>query len=198
MTHPTVAYALLCQLAREPMTGYELSRRLRGGMSNYWAAPHSQIYPQLGRLVEAGWVAYETASGPGPRDKKTYRITDAGLATLRAWLAEPVNRQPERDELVLKVSASWLDPGALATTIATARREAADKLAGYEEVAARLEARHGDRLTDPTFLEAANYATLRCGISYERHRVSWLDWVAGYLMSTNTSSPGSSTNPSRA
>jgi DNA-binding PadR family transcriptional regulator len=193
-----VAYALLCQLAKEPLTGYELSRRMRGGVSNYWSAPHSQIYPQLGKLVAAGWVTYETASGPGPRDKKIYRITDTGIAVLRTWLAEPVDRQPERDELVLKVSASWLDPAALATTIAATREEAADKLRGYLEITERLEARFGDRLTDPTFPESANYATLQCGISYERHRVSWLDWVAAYLHSTNTSNPGASTNPSRS
>ncbi|MFL6074313.1 MAG: PadR family transcriptional regulator [Mycobacteriales bacterium] len=198
MTHPTVAYALLCQLAKEPLTGYELSRRMRGGMSNYWSAPHSQIYPQLGKLVATGWVRYETAAGPGPRDKKIYRITDAGIAALRAWLAEPVDRQPERDELVLKVSASWLDPGALATTIATTRQEAADKLRGYLEIASRIEASLGDHLTDPTSPESANYATLQCGISYERHRVSWLDWVADYLQSANTSNPGASTNPSRS
>src|SRR3954453_19280107 len=59
VTHPTVAYSLLCQLAKESLTGYELSRRMRGGVSNYWSAPHSQIYPQLGKLVAAGWVTYE-------------------------------------------------------------------------------------------------------------------------------------------
>ena len=50
-----------------------------------WPASHSQIYPELARLLEAGLIEQAET---GPRGSKTYALTDDGLAEIRRWLRE--------------------------------------------------------------------------------------------------------------
>ena len=104
-TISTLGYALLCALHRGPLTGYDLVRKMRRPIGYYWTARQSQIYPELGRLSEAGLIAHESSPGPGPRERKTHRLTDAGRAALAAWLVEPPGDRAPRDEIVLKTYA---------------------------------------------------------------------------------------------
>src|SRR6266540_2672177 len=73
-----LGYALLCLLVRGPGTGYDLAQRLRRPIGYYWTARHTQIYPELARLVSAGLVTYQAGAGPGPREKKTYTFVERG------------------------------------------------------------------------------------------------------------------------
>src|ERR687886_462444 len=104
-TDRTLGYALLCLLVRNPGTGYDLASRLRRPVGYYWTARHSQIYPELARLVDAGLVRYETGSGPGPRVKKTYTTPAAGRRIPAEWLARPPAPRLPKDELLLKTYA---------------------------------------------------------------------------------------------
>ena len=49
-----LGYALLCALHKEPLTGYDLVRRMHRPIGYYWSARQSQIYPELSRLTAAG------------------------------------------------------------------------------------------------------------------------------------------------
>ena len=71
--------ALLGLIAEQPMSGYELSKRF-AGPAHVWSAKHSQIYPELARLLQAGLIRHAES---GPRGRKTYQITEAGLETVR-------------------------------------------------------------------------------------------------------------------
>lgn len=166
----TLGYAILAVLARTPSTGYELAARLAEPVSYFWTARHSQIHPELQRLLAAGLVEFEAVPGPGPKGKKVYSITPAGFDTLRQWVAEPPAARPVRDELALKTYAAWVaDRGEL---LALFRKQLAmhqEQLALYEARLRSLEAQFGGR-PPLTVGEFGPYATLRCGISYERHR----------------------------
>lgn len=50
----TLGYAILGLLSRERLSGYDLTRGMRGRVGNFWSAKHSQIYPELARLEEGG------------------------------------------------------------------------------------------------------------------------------------------------
>lgn len=179
---PTLAYAVLAQLAREPMTGYELSQRMRGAMAYFWAAPHSQIYPRLAALADAGLVVAERSDGPGPRDKKTYRATPAGADALAAWVAEPVVPQTVRDELTLKAyAASAGDRSALAAMFGIEAQRHRDRLAEYRRHEAQLRATFGALLDDPARPEFGNWSALALGLRSEQARIEWCEWMVARL-----------------
>jgi DNA-binding PadR family transcriptional regulator len=177
-----LGYAILALLARQPSTGYELSARARRPLGYFWFARHSQVYPELQRLLAGGWVRFEAEPGPGPLDKKVYAPTEAGMSMLREWVAQPPAPAPARDDLVLKAYAVWaadpVDAGRLFASEAQLHRE---RLRSYEQDWRSVESRHGGGPPPVTHPDFGNYATLRCGISYERHRIAWLEWMSEQL-----------------
>jgi len=86
---PVTAYALLGLLTfGDELTGYELKQRADNTLRFYWVAPAmSQIYTELTRLTEHGYVEPVPSGGQGRRTT-TYRITDDGASALRAWIDE--------------------------------------------------------------------------------------------------------------
>lgn len=176
-TQSTLGYALLGLLARGERTGYEIAQLMREPIGFFWHAGHSQIYPALARLEKAGLARHTLVRQAERPDKKRYRITAAGRAALREWIASPSDESTSRDEFTLRVFSMWLAPRVgtrrmLVTELA--RHEA--MLSRHETIEAEARKRlpKGRRANDKQF---ANYATLRRGISYERHVIDWLRWV---------------------
>ena len=187
MSISVLGYTMLGLLARGPHTGYDLVRLLRRPIGYYWTAQQSQIYPQLGRLAQAGLLVFEAASGPGPREKKTYAITDEGRAALATWLPLPPGSHAPRDELMVKTFAvAGADADQMRALYLTMSDAHADRAADFEEQLANLH-RAGAHVPDhPRF---GNYATLRMGVAYERVRQEWCAWMAAKL--THPSPPRS-------
>ena len=67
-------YALLGALADQPRTGYALLKHFEQSLAYAWPASHSQIYPELARLLDDGLIEQ---TGSGARNSKTYAVTDA-------------------------------------------------------------------------------------------------------------------------
>jgi DNA-binding PadR family transcriptional regulator len=178
----TLGYALLGLLARGPHTGYELTGLMREPVGFFWAARHSQIYPELARLEERGLVTHEVVEQQERPDKKVYSITAAGREALREWLAEPVRERPVRDELVLKAYSLWMaDPKRAVALFREQEARHAERLRRYEELRSWMEREWGEdleRVDSPRF---AGYAALWRGIGYEREYVEWCRWLAGKL-----------------
>ena len=55
-------YALLGALADQPRTGYALLKHFEQSLAYAWPASHSQIYPELARLLEDGLIE-QTGTG---------------------------------------------------------------------------------------------------------------------------------------
>ena len=56
----TLKYAILGLINREPMTGYDITREFNNNnLANFWYAKHSQVYPELSRLMEEKLVTCE-------------------------------------------------------------------------------------------------------------------------------------------
>jgi DNA-binding PadR family transcriptional regulator len=173
---PTLAYAILALLAREPLTGYEMSRLLRDPIGLFWQARHSQIYPTLSRLEQAGWTTSQQAPGPGPRPTSRHAITDIGLDALRRWVASPPGRRSSRDELLLRVYASWVvDAPTIIAILREAEARHAKQLREYLSRRDRTVATGGPGPARSAGF--ADYATLRRGIGFERGRLAWVRWL---------------------
>ena len=94
--------ALLGFLTWGPMSGYDLKKVIDGSISNFWSESYGQIYPVLKKLEAEGRVTCREGQ-EGGRKRNVYAITEAGSAELDAWLAEPPEDQPSRNELLLKL-----------------------------------------------------------------------------------------------
>jgi PadR family transcriptional regulator, regulatory protein AphA len=69
---------------RGPSTPYELKRAVGRSVSYMWPFPHSQLYGEPERLVEAGLLSRKTETGG--RRRKLYKMTRKGEQALRTWL----------------------------------------------------------------------------------------------------------------
>lgn len=100
----SLRHALLATLTAEPMTGYDLIRYFDGTAQFVWHAPHSQIYPELRRMEQAGLVEVQVVPRGERAEKRIYSITDAGFSELRSWLAGINPYQQERDASRLRAA----------------------------------------------------------------------------------------------
>lgn len=101
-------HALLGLLAERPASGYELTRQFEISLAHVWSASHSQIYPALQKMADAGWIE---AGAEGSRGRKEYSITDSGRAELRRWLTEVPPARASRNEAMMRVFFLWtLEP----------------------------------------------------------------------------------------
>ncbi len=171
----TLGYAVLGLLAAEPLTGYQVSRRMARPIGYLWTARHSQIYPELRSLEQAGLVRHRVEDGRGPRDTKRYWITGKGKNALRSWVASPLEPPESKSELMLRVRALWLvSPTVARELIEAARDRHVQRRAAY----AVEEATFGDPgLLAFDSAAFSSYATLRCGIGHEDQAVGWCDWL---------------------
>ena len=94
----TLKYAILGLINREPMTGYDITREFNSNnLANFWYAKHSQVYPELGRLMDEKLVTCEVVIQGEKLEKKLYSITPDGRAQLQEWLMknEPLEPTPK-------------------------------------------------------------------------------------------------------
>lgn len=97
------SYVVLGMISmRGPSTSYDLKRAVENSVGYFWPFPHAQLYSEPKRLVELGLL--EVQSEKDGRRRQTYSATDAGLAALKSWLAEPTEEQLQvRDVAELKL-----------------------------------------------------------------------------------------------
>ena len=95
-------YVLLGLLSHEPMTGYEMKKKLDTTLRFFWGASYGSIYPTLSQLEKEEKVTKEDASSNG-REKISYSITESGRESLKEWLKKPVEKDELRYETLLKL-----------------------------------------------------------------------------------------------
>lgn len=176
-----LGYALLGLIAREPASGYDLSRQMRAPVGFFWPARHSQIYPELARLEAEGLIRHDVVVQADLPDKKVYTITPAGLTRLHAWITAPAEPPAIRDEVLLKVFSLWMAdrPAAIAFLREQERHHLA-RLEVFAELRRQLEAT-GDAIARPDSPLFATYLVLRRGIGYEQEYLDWCRWVIARL-----------------
>jgi DNA-binding PadR family transcriptional regulator len=177
-----LGYALLGLLAREPLSGYELTSQIKDRIGPFWSTSHSQVYPELARLEAEGLVLHRVVVQRDRPAKKVYSITAPGLETLKRWVTAPVRPRSARDELVLRAYSVWVaEPAAAAAFFREQERRHRERLAGYEQKLDGMEREWGAdvcRVDSPRF---ASYAAVRRGVGHEREQAAWCAWLAESL-----------------
>lgn len=158
-------------LSEGPASGYDLMRRFQEVPGAIWPAQHPQIYPELGRLEREGLIEVESE---GSRRRKSYAITDAGLAEVQRWLAETDVDHSLRLQPLLRSVFIWLlPPEAIHQHL---QREASS----YRNLAARyrLMAAAVDRSGDPgSSHQRSTRAALEAVIRLYAALAEWADWA---------------------
>lgn len=174
----TLGFAILSAVAREPLSGYDVSRFFSRPFGFIWSAKHSQIYPELAKLQAAGLVAHQEVTQGGRPDKKIYRITDPGRSLLAEWVLRPGSPSSPRAELAIKTLAVWLTDPARAESLYRQEIAAAEHDIGNLTAAREaIEERHGRNdipLTSPDF---GLYADLQYGLALRRQTIDWCRWM---------------------
>jgi len=169
----SLRYGILDLLAAEPKSGYDLSQFFAASMANVWPAQHSQIYPELARLAAEGLIAQ--TGQEGPRHRKTYQTTPAGVEALRSWLRDSEPDYSVRYEALLRVFCLWVLPTEEALAhVARDRAEYVRHLDYINTVIARR-----DWGADPT--ARASRIAIEFGQRFYTMQVEWMDWAASQI-----------------
>ncbi len=166
----SLAYALLVSLIQEPKSGYDLAKQFDGSVGFFWQATHQQIYRELTKLEQQGWIAAEAIAQEGRPDKKVFSVTSLGLSHLKTWLLQASNITPSKDEFLLKIYAGYLIPEeATIQKIKDHRQLHQQQLEIYQAIERNFFSSPQDCQREYRFA----YLTLRRGINFEQ---SWIDW----------------------
>lgn len=165
----SLKHAILAVLSHSDQTGYDLTREMDGSIANFWPATHQQVYLELKKLDELGFVHFKEKEQRGKPAKKIFSITRSGLAELKDWIAEPSEAVTSKDQLLVKLFASHLvSKEVIQKELLRLQELHQAKLSEYLEI----ERAHFSRKKIPSDV-MAQYLTLRRGILYEQ---SWLKW----------------------
>jgi len=159
-----VTWAVLGLIALEPRSGYDVKRIVDRTIRHFWAASYGQIYPELRRLEEAGWI--EGTDVPnGGRRRTVYRITPAGRSALEDWEHGVETRVELRDESLLRLFFADTLPREHALGLLQARRE------GYRAMLEYLRGLDDGEGEDPPFVDLV----YRWGLDYCAWGIEWCD-----------------------
>jgi PadR family transcriptional regulator AphA len=172
MSAMSLRHALLGLLSDGPASGYELTKQFEISLANVWSASHSQIYPELQRMAERGWVA---AGDEGARGRRDYEITDAGRTELHRWLTGARPDRSNRNEAMLRVFFLWtLQPS---EAVAFLEREAD----AYDAGLLALERLDAAVPWDASGSDQMGRIALEQGLRWSAMMAEWAAWAAEQL-----------------
>jgi len=168
----SLRHALIGLLAEQPASGWDLSRRFQDVLGSVWPAGHPQIYGELRRLNDEGLIEVDSE---GPRGRKAYRATDAGVAEVRRWLAETDVDHTLRLEPLLRSVFSWLmTPAELAAHLGREAEYFRGLAAQYRELA---DAKDRGEFGDSPQTQSLRIA-VEAGVRLNEALAGWAEWAS--------------------
>jgi PadR family transcriptional regulator len=84
----TLFLLILKSLARGPLHGYAIVKRIKDASDDGLAIEDGSLYPALNRLLVKGWVHAEWGTSENNRKARFYRLTPEGRKQLHAEARE--------------------------------------------------------------------------------------------------------------
>jgi len=163
--------AILVCLTERPMTGYELAKTFDASIGFFWKADHQQIYRELARLRDRGYIQGREVVQSGKPNKLIYTLTSDGRAALRHWAAQPSSPASFKDDLLVRLYA--LD----SVDIDPLRADLMARLEYHRDRLSRFEHILGKRFPQGATSTAGTgkLLGLRLGLRYEHTMVEWCE-----------------------
>lgn len=97
----TLSMLVLRTLARGPLHGYAIAKRIKNASAEALAIEEGSLYPALNRLLVKGWVTAEWGLSENNRKARFYRLTDEGRQQMERE-SQDFDRMVDAIRLVLK------------------------------------------------------------------------------------------------
>ena len=101
---PGTLYMLVLRaLARGPLHGYAIARRIKDSSSDALEIEDGSLYPALNRMLVKGWLKAEWGISENNRKARFYNLTPAGRKQLEQEAAE-FDRKVRAIQLVMRTA----------------------------------------------------------------------------------------------
>jgi transcriptional regulator len=97
----TLFMLILKSLARGPLHGYAIAKRIKNASENGLEIEDGSLYPALNRMLVKGWLEAEWGTSENNRRARFYRLTAEGRKQLHAE-ARDFNKLVKSIQLVMR------------------------------------------------------------------------------------------------
>lgn len=173
----TLKYAILGLLNRKPMTGYDIGKEFNFQLAEFWSAKHSQIYPELKKLVAEGLIVFDIEISGDILEKKLYSITEKGKKEFLTWLAkdQPMEPTPKNIFRLRMYFSNNLDVNTRLTLLEHQLEQHTDRLEFLNSQIARY-----DCVPPINSDDFGDYIVLESAIIREKGAIEWLSKCIKY------------------
>jgi DNA-binding PadR family transcriptional regulator len=166
-----LADAILACLTERPMTGYELAKTFDASIGFFWKTDHQQIYRELSRLRDRGYIQGREVVQSGKPNKLVYTLTPAGKTAFRHWAARPSTPASVKDDLLVRLYAlDSVDIEPLRADLMARLEHHRDRYERYERI---LTKRFPQGTASPA--DMGKLLSLRLGLRHERMVAEWCE-----------------------
>jgi len=163
--------AILACLTERPMTGYELAKTFDSSIGFFWKTDHQQIYRELSRLRDRGYIQGREVVQSGKPNKLVYTLTPDGKAAFRHWAARPSTPASIKDDLLVRLYAlDSVDIEPLRADLMARLEYHRDRYDRYERI---LKKRFPQDTASPA--DMGKLLSLRLGLRHERMVAEWCE-----------------------
>jgi DNA-binding PadR family transcriptional regulator len=163
--------AILACLTEHPMTGYELAKTFDSSIGFFWKTDHQQIYRELSRLRDRGYIRGREVVQTGRPNKLVYTLTQEGRTAFRHWAARPSTPASIKDDLLIRLYAlGAVDIEPLRTDLMARLEHHRDRAERYERILAK---RFPHGTAEPA--DMGKLLNLRLGLRHERMVAAWCE-----------------------
>lgn len=167
----SLPHAILGFLQVMPMTGYDLkTQAFDRTVAHFWSAVQQQIYRELDKMNDLGWVRCDIEVQMDRPSRKVYSITEAGQAELSAWLRQQQPLTPHREAFLIQLFfAAQLSNNEIVVLLEDQRAGHRARLAALSQIAIPSS-------DDPVIRRRQTLMgiTLDLGLRLERMYIEWL------------------------
>ena len=167
-------YVVLTLLNQQPQSGYDIVKSFDSSVGYFWTASHQQVYRELGKLTDDGWVKFKLEEQSDKPDRKIYRLSPSGRSALVTWTNTPTPMPNIKETLLVKLlNISIAGSSVLLKELQEQRSRSAELMKTYRKiksVAYSPVPDHNSPLEERTL-----YLALRRGMLGLNAHLSWLD-----------------------
>ncbi|HEM6271994.1 TPA: PadR family transcriptional regulator [Streptococcus suis] len=87
----------ILETSDQRITGKRITDFVQRDLGEFWQVAHSQVYPELKRMTDEGWITCHAV--PGNEKEKQYEMTDKGREVLEQWLSVPNETTPQQKDV---------------------------------------------------------------------------------------------------
>lgn len=140
-TPTTTTFGILGLLSLGPMSRYDVAQLAEQSIGNFWNIAKSQVYGELTRLEELGYVKGKAVRQPKLPDKTVFEVTKKGQSAMKEWLeSKEIDDDKLRSEFLLRVFfAGSMSETTLAELIESYQEDAEKDLFALRQITEYLE-----------------------------------------------------------